>query len=147
MGRHWDLPVVLPDSPGPLVFPLMLVFQYILVYNPELGYAEGAGGHKVQSSRQRTQACDPGIQGLTSPRRGRKAHELALRLEFLQERPFPLGSCTAPSISLDLRLSLGPTGLCLYPHWTHGKANCMASEGSSRLKVLDSTSMSIICCP
>lgn len=41
IGRHWDLPAVLPDSPGPLVFPLMLVFQYILAYNPELGYAEG----------------------------------------------------------------------------------------------------------
>lgn len=82
VGRHWDLPAVLPDSPGPLDFPLMQVFQYILVYNPELGCAEGAGGHQVQSSRQRTQACD-------CPRQREKAHELALRLQSLQDGPSP----------------------------------------------------------
>lgn len=58
------------------------------------------------------------LRPVTVPGRGRKAHELALRLQSLQEQPFPLGSCTALSGSLDLRLSLGPTGLCLYPHWT-----------------------------
>ena len=123
VGRHWDLPAVLPDSPGPLDFPLMLVFQYILVYNPEPGYAEGAGGHQVQSSRQRTQACDCPRQSWPSG------------CSPCRNSPSPWAHALH---SLVLWTSGSPWALLgsVSTHTGPGKANCMASEGTSMPKVL-----------